>query len=687
MRKLPKIRKGEFRKYDKRRSFDEQRKEQVKLGASEIGSILLGHKDFIKAVAHKTGLVRFLKTEQMEKGKLMEDLSFTFYSRKYKDEIAGLYSNKYKNGVDCYNYFKTYKGMDAPIGSTIDGWIAKRDGAVELLELKYSENTKYASCIRDYNRYGNPLGYKYFFAIYAQAQAQMANTGINTCNVFFTMSSGNKRCVIARNEAFIDKMFTIAYEFLSELPLYKEMASDILASKSEGEYIDTLSEMLHAKSKLYQTLCDPEYDYKKEFATYIPRKQLVVNENQANVLEGLLARIDTLEKDAKRIMDTQVQAKKDEAKELQELLKLQFPFIDGNSIYQTGDIIFTFTTDRYTNILDRLNIIGVHPSIKPTLGDTKAYAYAFTQEELDALNAPLETEEEGLTVAEEKEIQEAMVRKTHRMDELGHEVGGDIPIIINDPLVNNVRVLPKNEYRIKNAKGDSLSLLGTKSATNLSNTDDYQHNSKGEVSMSYAEDTRSSEEIRRDRIIEHAKLQIKKLIKRQVRGGMPAELNKEFMYEMAEAYNVDPSFMREVPLQDMALILKVYPLLKNKKDYNNNINYYISAWEGVRRNSKDELEQFRQEELCRIKEEAREKQKEQELLEAIKGEMGQAKQHTEQLPESEGLYINIKQATPEEIELEKQEILKMAEEATKEQDNYNYYNAEVEQVYQQGQAI
>ncbi|WKC58478.1 hypothetical protein [Borrelia sp. P9F1] len=441
MKKLPMIRKGEFIKYDRKRSFDEQRKEQVKLGASEIGSILLGHKDFIRAVANKTGLVKFVKTEQMEKGKLMEDLSFTFYQRQYRDEIASLHANKYKNGIDCYNYSKMYKGKDAPIGSTIDGWIRRTDGTIELLELKYSENIKYPACIRDYNRNGNPFGYKYFFAIYAQAQAQMANTGISTCNVYFTMSSGNKRCVIRKNEAFIDHMFSIAYQFLSELPLYRQMAASIIASEGEDKYIDTLSDMLQSKSKLYKTLCDPEYDYKRVFSYYIPRKQVVVNENQANVLEGLLAQIDTLEKDARRIMETEVQARKDKARELQSLLKSQFPFIDDSSIHQTGDIVFTFTTDRYTNILDRLNIIEVSPIIKPAPRDTGIYTYSFTGEELEALNAPLEIKEESLTE------EEVMLGAQQQAEQLGR-VDGCNPIITKEELIQDETIGVKMNIKV-----------------------------------------------------------------------------------------------------------------------------------------------------------------------------------------------------------------------------------------------
>ncbi|WKC58479.1 hypothetical protein [Borrelia sp. P9F1] len=144
--------------------------------------------------------------------------------------------------------------------------------------------------------------------------------------------------------------------------------------------------------------------------------------------------------------------------------------------------------------------------------------------------------------------------------------------------------------------------------------------------MSHAQNTRTSEEKLRDRVIEHARLQIKDLIKEQVSGNMSSGLDRDMIFEMAGMYNVDGSLLRRVPLQDMYAILKVYPLLQNKEDYHNNINYYINAWMGVKRMASDELEQFRKEELYRVKEEEREKKRQAAILEAMKAEVAQNRQ-------------------------------------------------------------
>ncbi|UGQ17899.1 hypothetical protein [Borrelia sp. RT1S] len=576
MRRLPRFRKGEFSKYSRNRSFDEQRREQNKLGASEIGSILLGHDDYFKAIAHKTGLIKFKTTEQMEKGKIMEGLSFTLYERQYRDEITAIYPNKYKNGVDGYNYFKKYRGGQSPIGSTIDRWLLKKDGSVELLELKYSENKKYPACIRDYNKNGNPLRYKYFLAIYAQAQAQIANTGVDICNVYFTMSDGNKRCVIKRNQPFIDHMFSIAYRFLDELPLYKEIAGNIIASKcNEDEYMDALREALKSRgSSLYGELASPDYDYKKALLLYLPKQKVVVSETEAGILEDLLIQIDTLEKEASQIMDTVVKEKKDKARALQGMLRDQFPFIDDSSIHQTGDIVFTFTTDRYTNIIDRLNIMGINTTVRAEENSSKQhkveiepqheYEYLFTQEELEALNAPFVEEEiDALNEPVEKEAEEiCSTNKNTCVDGFCNENIDEYNMSFFDNIGYN------NEY-------DKGNLLVEEDMDNFLNIKDDPDS----------------------RRVEQVKSQIRASIADRVVEGS-VKFDGEALYELAEGYGIAESYFDYLDVEDLYLILKHFPLMPNRNDdWGGDINLYIRVYLEVRDKCAEEISLFKQAEL------------------------------------------------------------------------------------------
>ncbi|AYE36987.1 hypothetical protein DB313_05670 (plasmid) [Borrelia turcica IST7] len=594
MRRLPRVCKGEFSKYSRSRSFDEQRREQTKLGASEIGSILLGQDDYLRAIAHKTGLIKFKTTEQMEKGKIMEGLSFALYERQYRCEITAIYPNKYKNGVDGYNYFKKYRGGESPIGSTIDGWLLKTDGTVELLELKYSENKKYPACIKDYNKYGNPLRYKYFLAIYAQAQAQIANTGVDTCNVHFTMSDGNKRCVIKRNQPFIDHMFSIAYRFLNELPLYKEIVGDIIASGcSEDEYIDALREALKSRgASLYGELDAPDYDYKKALLAYLPKQKVVVSEAEAGVLEDLLIQIDSLEKEASQIMDTVVKEKKDKARALQGILRDQFPFIDDSSMYEAGDIIFTFTSDRYTNIIDRLNIIGINPTVRVEEDSIKQqeletqpqneYDYLFTQEELEALNAPLVEEEVG-------EFSTTTYPKVIRgIEEIREYLGDAEAEEIYDTNNNSYTDDANNDNHIDSSCKEY----------NMSFFDDIDYNNEYDKGNLLEEDDMNNIKDNPDkRRVEQVKSQIKTRIKESVAEGSVKFSSKD-LYELAEGYGVLESYFDYLSPEDLYLILKYFPLMPNRDDdWGGDINFYIRVYLEVRDKYAEEIRLFRQAEL------------------------------------------------------------------------------------------
>ncbi|QMU99786.1 hypothetical protein F0310_05055 (plasmid) [Borrelia sp. A-FGy1] len=508
----------------------------------------------------------------------MEGLSFTLYERQYGDEISKIYPNKYKNGIDGYNYFKQYKGSQAPIGSTIDGWILRRDGTIELLELKYSENKKYLACIKDFNQYVNPLRYKYFLAIYAQAQAQIENTGVNTCNLYFTMSDGNKRCVVKRNQAFIDYMFNIAYEFLNEFSLYKEIVSNIIANKNEDEYMDSLKEELESRqTKLYKKLVNSSYCYKKALLSYFPRKQVVISEEEAYVLEDLLIQIDTLEKDAQQIMDTVVREKKEKAKILQSLIHDQFPFIDDSGMYQSGDILFTFTTNRYTNILDRLNIIGIHPSVRTGNNKSNEYDYLLSQERLDSVNVHINETKLGLFgLLEEKGY--PCSRVVRGFTEYRETLDGK----------DNAKDIDCYTYKQETYKCNHNS-YGCNNMKFLSSIDNDNHDNAGE------------DDINRRRI-EQIKTQIKAHIKEKV-NDKNFNFSSNDLYELAEQYRINKSYYDYLEVEDLYLILKHFPLLPNRKDdWDDDINKYVALYLQVKDKYAEGIKCFRERELEKQKE-------------------------------------------------------------------------------------
>ncbi|WP_051480101.1 YqaJ viral recombinase family protein [Borrelia coriaceae] len=210
-RKLPKIAKSEYFKFNSKVDFSVQRKSLRRMGASEVGSMFIGTEHVsrlaiervLKAIDRE---IPFKDNLSMRKGKVLENLAFDEFVRIYSDNIEVLYKNKYANGIDKYNYFKKYGKKDNLIGSTIDGWFINKEGESELLEIKCSDSIDLRSAVIEYNKTGNFLENKYFFKYYVQVQVQLACTGLSKGNLFFIIGNDAINCVIDRNDAFISKV-------------------------------------------------------------------------------------------------------------------------------------------------------------------------------------------------------------------------------------------------------------------------------------------------------------------------------------------------------------------------------------------------------------------------------------------------------------------------------------------------
>ncbi|WP_247067180.1 YqaJ viral recombinase family protein [Borrelia puertoricensis] len=189
-RKLPKIGKNEYFKFNSKVDFSMQRRALHRVGASEVGSLFMGadylEEMFIVRILKSIGReMPFEDNLSIKKGKALENLIIDEFVKIYDKNIHILHKNKYSNGIDKYNYFKKVGKSDCLVGATIDAWFVNGEGDAELLEIKCSDSFQIQCGASEYNRIGNFLDNKYFFKYYVQVQMQLLCTGLKKGNLFF----------------------------------------------------------------------------------------------------------------------------------------------------------------------------------------------------------------------------------------------------------------------------------------------------------------------------------------------------------------------------------------------------------------------------------------------------------------------------------------------------------------------
>ncbi|QTL84317.1 DUF244 domain-containing protein [Borrelia miyamotoi] len=317
-RRLPKISKNEFFKFNSKIDFSIQRASLHRMGASEVGSMFVGAESALKLMTARVlkSLGKELPFEDnlsMRKGKVLENLAVDEFLSIYSDNIQVIHKNKYANGIDKYNYFKKFNGEGTLVGLTIDGWFVNAQGEAEVLEIKYSDNLSLRSAILEYNKTGNFLDNRYFFKYYIQVQLQLACTGLSIGNLFFLIGNEPINCVIIRNNDLISKVMS----FVKELDIEVVRICKSLRAEGDIQTIDlqTLSE--HIKSMLedscvYKNLS--ELDYKVEFMKFVESIELEIGEVQTQHLKDSLTEINYLKAQINKI-------EKDNALELAKITK------------------------------------------------------------------------------------------------------------------------------------------------------------------------------------------------------------------------------------------------------------------------------------------------------------------------------------------------------------------------------
>ncbi|WP_247067046.1 YqaJ viral recombinase family protein [Borrelia puertoricensis] len=156
-RKLPKIGKNEYFKFNSKVDFSVQRESLKRMGASEVGSMFIGadalEKLMLERVLKSIGReMPFEENLSMRKGKALENLIIDEFVKTYDKNIHILHKNKYSNGIDKYNYFKKVGKSDCLVGATIDAWFVNGEGDAELLETKCSDSFQIQCGASEYNK-------------------------------------------------------------------------------------------------------------------------------------------------------------------------------------------------------------------------------------------------------------------------------------------------------------------------------------------------------------------------------------------------------------------------------------------------------------------------------------------------------------------------------------------------------